>query len=210
MSYSFHGYQGQNGHNGSSSSQLSDTVKFEKNIPVRVSLKYDKPRIVNGRWGDRAMFTLTDGRVMFVDPDVAESIRTIGIQPGQEFIVCQRSANGRTEWEVSKLPERPPQPAATMAMGIDETDLERDLRLSIQEAERKKAATAAAANPYVTVHDGRPKTKLEDALKTVVAAVHAAQEYAKTIGYQMPPFSSEDIRTMANTLIIDGQRSNHA
>jgi len=49
----------------------------------------------------------------------------------------------------------------------------------------------------------RPKTKLEDALKTVVAAVVAANEYAKQIGYAaMPQFSSEDIRTMANTIII--------
>jgi hypothetical protein len=49
----------------------------------------------------------------------------------------------------------------------------------------------------------RTKTKLEDALKTVVAACHAAREYAKQIGYEgMPPFTSEDIRTMANTLMI--------
>jgi hypothetical protein len=57
------------------------------------------------------------------------------------------------------------------------------------------------------------KTKLEDALKTVIAAVYGAhvygaQEYAKQIGYAaMPQFSSEDIRTMANTLIIDSQRN---
>jgi hypothetical protein len=49
----------------------------------------------------------------------------------------------------------------------------------------------------------RSKTKLEDALKTVVAACHAAREYAKQISYEgMPPFTSEDIRTMANTLMI--------
>jgi hypothetical protein len=48
----------------------------------------------------------------------------------------------------------------------------------------------------------RPKSKLEDALKTVVAAVFAATQYAKQIGYQIPPFTSEDIRTMADTLMI--------
>jgi hypothetical protein len=42
-----------------------------------------------------------------------------------------------------------------------------------------------------------PKTKLGDALKTVVAAAYAAERYAKQIGYtSMPHFSSEDIRTM--------------
>jgi len=36
-----------------------------------------------------------------------------------------------------------------------------------------------------------------------VAAVFAATEYAKQIGYAaMPQFTSEDLRTMANTLMI--------
>ena len=56
--------------------------------------------------------------------------------------------------------------------------------------------------PHLVVTDGRPKTKLEDALKTVVAAVHATNEYAKSIGYAMPQFTSEDLRTMANTIMI--------
>ena len=55
----------------------------------------------------------------------------------------------------------------------------------------------------------RSRTRLEDALKTVIAAVHATHEYAKTIGYAMPQFTSEDLRTMANTLIIDGQKGGH-
>jgi len=57
-------------------------------------------------------------------------------------------------------------------------------------------------NHNVVVADGRPSTKLEDALKTVVAAVHSTNEYAKSIGYAMPQFTSEDLRTMANTLMI--------
>jgi hypothetical protein len=53
----------------------------------------------------------------------------------------------------------------------------------------------------------RPKTRLEDALKTVVQACHAAHLYAAELGFQMPPWTSEDLRTMANTLIIDAQRN---
>jgi hypothetical protein len=59
------------------------------------------------------------------------------------------------------------------------------------------AGWAAAPLP-----EERPKTKLDDALKTVLSAVFSATQYAKEIGYQMPPFTSEDIRTMANTLMI--------
>jgi hypothetical protein len=66
--------------------------------------------------------------------------------------------------------------------------------------------SGSAGNPNVLITDPRPKTKLEDALKTVVHAVHNANEYAKSIGYAMPQFTSEDIRTMANTLVMDGRR----
>jgi hypothetical protein len=59
----------------------------------------------------------------------------------------------------------------------------------------------------VTLPPARPQTRLENALKVAVAAAYAASEYAKTIGYAaMPQFTSEDLRTMANTLIIDAQR----
>ena len=48
----------------------------------------------------------------------------------------------------------------------------------------------------------RPKSKLEDALKTVVAACHATREYAKQIGYEMPVFNGDEIVRMVNTLMI--------
>jgi hypothetical protein len=54
----------------------------------------------------------------------------------------------------------------------------------------------------------RPKTKLEDALKTVADALLKAEKYAKEIGYEAWPkqFSCEDIRTFANTMLINGSR----
>jgi hypothetical protein len=104
--------------------------------------------------------------------------------------------------------------------------LERQLVASITEVREKKTgaaiapvAAAAAApgaiarpaqteNASVHANSSAPRaTKLEDALKTAVAAAFAATEYAKSIGYaSMPMFTSEDLRTMANTLIIDGQK----
>jgi hypothetical protein len=65
------------------------------------------------------------------------------------------------------------------------------------------AALAPAAQP--PTNGTRPRTKLEDALKTVVAAIHATNEYAKSIGYAMPQFTSEDLRCMANTILIGEQ-----
>src|ERR1022692_4760016 len=45
-------------------------------------------------------------------------------------------------------------------------------------------------------HRCSAQDQAEDALKTVVAAVHSTNEYAKSIGYAMPQFTSEDLRTM--------------
>ncbi len=135
----------------------------------------------------------------------------------------------RVQWDVFR-PQCGARPAlAAQATGIGETELERDLRLSIP-PEKVNGATVqpaapteatAVTQPPVSNGNGssnvhpaangtgeRSKTKLEDALKTVIAAVYGAQEYAKQVGYTaMPQFTSEDIRTMANTLIIDSQRN---
>lgn len=108
-----------------------------------------------------------------------------------------------------------------------DSQLERELSASVAEATRKRteaavstgtapgapATTRTPANetPSVRANGTAPAprvcTKLEDALKTAVAAAFAATEYAKSIGYaSMPLFTSEDLRTMANTLIIDANR----
>ena len=76
------------------------------------------------------------------------------------------------------------------------------------------------STPKLTVIPGNPQgqaaetaliakvataTQLADALKTAIAAAGAAEEFAKSINYSVR-FSSEDIRTMANTLLIGKQR----
>jgi hypothetical protein len=68
-----------------------------------------------------------------------------------------------------------------------------------------RAVDQASDRPQST----RPTTILEDAIKTVIAACHSGAEYAKQIGFQMPPFSSDDISRMAMTLAINkrGDRS---
>ena len=41
-------------------------VKFETNVPVLVVLAQTEGMDVQGRYGDEVMYTLQDGRVMFV------------------------------------------------------------------------------------------------------------------------------------------------
>jgi hypothetical protein len=50
-----------------------------------LAIKYPRPKIVQGRYGERAMFTLTDGRVCFLDLGVAEKIAAAAVRTGEPF-----------------------------------------------------------------------------------------------------------------------------
>ena len=45
--------------------------------------------IVEGLRGERVLFHLTDGRVMYVPPVVARKIEAQGIAPGEPFELCK-------------------------------------------------------------------------------------------------------------------------
>jgi hypothetical protein len=76
---------------------MSDIVKFEWDQPVEVALKYPDPKFFESQWGgERAMYSLTDCRVMYVDSLGAARITSLGVQPGELFFVVRRK-NGRLE-----------------------------------------------------------------------------------------------------------------
>ena len=62
---------------------MSDKVQFQTNIPVEVALKYGDGKEVNGQYGDQVLYTLTDGRVMYVPPIVKRRIEELGIGRGE-------------------------------------------------------------------------------------------------------------------------------
>jgi hypothetical protein len=84
----------------------SDIVRFPFNVPQQVALKFAGPKLINTKIGERALFTLTDGRVMFLEPKVAESIEMLSLHPGEEFYIAKRSAKDRGEyWDVWLSPD---------------------------------------------------------------------------------------------------------
>ena len=146
----------------------------------------------------------TDGGDLYVPtavgPIFAESIAKHGIRPNDPVRVLKAATDiggGRKaiRWSLTPLTSAGEQSNGTLAVP-------------------RMAPQAAAPVPQAMpapLPMTRPVTKLEDALKTVVAAVYAAQQYAREIGFNaMPPFTSEDIRTMANTLVIEEKKRNAA
>jgi hypothetical protein len=216
---------------------LSEVVDFPFGEPVQVALKYEGLGKACATAGGRTryLFTLSDGRVMFHEE--AEAQRLTQFRAGETFWMRRKRGAGKGApplWEMWRGAESG---AAERALAPDATPLQRDLARSLDRTAphsngggslhgelvvRKEASTAGAAPSEVRPAPARmdeqtskpsiarPKTQLEGALCTAIAAAKTAQEYAREIGFSVT-FQSEDIRCMANTVLIGiQQRNGHA
>jgi hypothetical protein len=208
-----------------------EVLRFTANIPEEVALKFGDGKAVEGRYGDQVLYTLTDDRVMYLPPIAAKRITDMRIGKGELFQVCKkevtRGSKRGIEWEVKRVD---PGPSAVECPALSADKPGRRVPLA---SEATTASPAAASNHQVSeqrqqngntaklaVINGNPQgqaddaalalklvsaTQLADALKTAIAAAAAAEEFAKSINYGVR-FCGEDIRTMANTLLIGKQR----
>ncbi|MFN0167208.1 MAG: hypothetical protein ACKV22_12335 [Bryobacteraceae bacterium] len=203
-----------------------EKVEFPPNVPVEVALAYPTGKLISGKFGDSVMFSLADGRVMFLDPPLAERIATAGIQAHQPFTITrtERKAGNRRliAWEMRRVNEGT---ALTVKEGIipePESAIEAQLRASLrvqgiepEQALRESRAparpdtptTAEAVAPQSSTLDQPPGSTPADPRQ--ILAFHAAidlvldvEAYAKQRGCAVR-FSSEDVRCIANTLYIN-------
>src|ERR1700722_8423439 len=102
---------------------MSDRVQFQTNVPVEVALKYNDGKEVNGQYGDQVLYTLTDGRVMYVPPIVKRKIDELGIGRGELFTLTKAEKKNGTrrtiEWLVAagEREERDRQTSAQEVIG---------------------------------------------------------------------------------------------
>ena len=199
-------------------------LRLETNVPTEVTLQSSEGVIIAGRYGNRMMFYLTDGRVMYVPPIVATKIEAQGIVAGERFELCKaevKTGHRRSiEWLLKRID--PSQPRAQGGSAPEpktpETQLEHDLRVSVDMAKAKKAgpeppqpiaaATADAIPPFAPMTtgngNGQPPavTKLEHALKTAISAAYNAEKYGTELGYVVR-FDADAIKSMAITVLIN-------
>lgn len=88
---------------------MSNALRFETNIPETVELAFAEGLPVNSKFsGDQVLFTLADGRKMYVAPIVAQKIYDAGIDAYQPFQICKRETkqgNRRiVEYHVTPVP----------------------------------------------------------------------------------------------------------
>jgi hypothetical protein len=116
---------------------MPNILRFEANVPVEVELQSAAGVTVAGRYSDRVMFTLNDNRTMYVAPFVAQRINELGIRAGEPFKICKRHVKTGRSKTVTWLVERPD--------ADGETQLERDLRDSIEIANAEKENAPSTA-----------------------------------------------------------------
>jgi hypothetical protein len=166
-------------------------LRFPTSVPLEVALASPQGTLVQGRYGDRMMFNLTDGQVMYVPPIVANKIEAEGIGPGEPFELCKSQVKTgprrSIQWSVRRLdPEQPARERSEVTEN-PETQLESDLRASVAIANRKngKQPTTDGLPHNLPIEEENPPakpatqplTKLESALKTAIAAAHNAEKF---------------------------------
>ena len=210
-------------------------VRFTPNMPVEVALQCTDGMRIEGRYGDRVKYTLTDERTMYVDPLVAERIKELDVQPGEVFQICKCQDKKTIFWLVRR----------DCGLG---SELERDLLASLERARNPKptplvspkpdpsppTATVTSEPPPTAFHEldtpppsngvpqnlhgqngseqtpaspapPQPRTQLAHALKTAISAAADAEKFAKTLDYNIR-FTTDDIRSMGITVLIGMQQ----
>jgi len=82
-----------------------EVVEFPNNVPVTVALRYPHAKTVSSQHGERFMFSLSDGRVMFLDPEVGRKIEALGINVRENFTITRKwdEQKAISSWEVDRV-----------------------------------------------------------------------------------------------------------
>jgi hypothetical protein len=162
---------------------MNNKVEFEPNTPQQIALRFKTGKTVEGRFGDQMYFSLSDGRAMYVDLDVAAKIDQLQLRPSEPFWLCKRWTGKKTDkptWEAwtdagepqaapAPVPAAPPRRPLPFPHTPAQTSvLERQLEASLEEIRRNKAgavatapapaAAPAAQSPAQSAHAGNGST----------------------------------------------------
>lgn len=184
---------------------MKERVVFEANVPVTAALAYSDGLKVQGRFGDQVMYSLTDGRVMYVPPIVRDKLVELGIRQDEPFAICRaerREGNRRfVDWVVqphgsAARSQHEAVPSAPPVNGDSSARVKSNSNRN-GAGNGKPASAATSSDPA--------ETALRAALMASIDAALAAEQYAFAHGLSVR-FGSEDLRAMAVSLFIQHAR----
>jgi hypothetical protein len=169
-------------------------LRFEPNTPEQVTLKFPSGKHVDGRFGEQVMFSLMDGRIMYVPIIVEKQIQELQVKRGQTIEISKQQANGKTEWKVRRVEAAKPAPKPMAHANGHASPVAALL-------DRAESLDAPDVDP--------PSSQLEHALRIALAAAKSAEKYSQEIGHAVQ-FDKDDIRLMAQTLVINNSKGRAA
>jgi hypothetical protein len=157
-----------------------EVVEFPPNVPVTVALKYPHARTVGSQYGERFMFSLDDGRVMFLAPEVGGKIEALGVNVRENFTITRKwdeHKGALVGWEVARLvgeqpngtfvvPVVPSKPPASASAATNDAR-RRQPAVSptlVEEANSLVDSFAAVLDHALTAYQGRIKPEEAKAL----------------------------------------------
>jgi len=174
----------------SASANGIETLKLKVGEPHVIALQYAEGKPVNSPYsGDQLMFSLADGRKLYVDPYVQMKLDALGIQPGVPFEIEKKelqSGNRRTVQIEVRAVRRTSAVAAAPA------------RQSVT------AGSPTPLNPTVPTN-GAGETSADIMARCYRQAIDVslgAMKYAEERGLRLAP-SFEDVRCLAATICIN-------
>jgi hypothetical protein len=189
-------------------------LRFEANTPVQVTLKYDGGRDVAGRYGPQVLYTLADGRLMYLEPKAARRIDELKITAGEPFSICKSEVRTgqkrKVEWDVKRLEptarlELVPHGSGELGHATQSSGRSADAALDRQQREPDMNGSAATTLETELRASIPGLAKLEHALKTAIAAAAGAEQFGHEIGYEVH-FAPVDIRAIAIEILMNGSK----
>jgi hypothetical protein len=189
-----------------------ETIKLETNIPAVVALAFSEGKPVESQYtGSQVMFSLVDGRRMYLPPIVADKIKQAGITARVPFEIVKKQVGRSIEYQIRNhnntagmVSETAPAlvqvaRAANQSapQGYANGNGHRDQAM----AAILNAGEAAMAKPAPAAPLTRTGAKLMAALAAAVEAVIETEAYCARQGRDFS-FTSEDVRALAITVYI--------
>jgi hypothetical protein len=187
---------------------MKERVVFEANVPVTATLAYEDGLKVQGRFGDQVMYSLTDGRVMYVPPIVRDKLVELGIQQNEPFAICRaerREGSRRfVDWVVQPEGLAEATQGATANNDAHGTPADGDNGARVR-PNGNGSGNGNGKSASTPTRPGTAEAALRAALTASIDAALAAEQYASAHGLSIR-FGSEDLRAMALSLFIQHAR----
>jgi len=185
---------------------MSEKVQFQTNVSIDVALKYNDGKEVTGQYGDQVLYTLTDGRVMYVPPIVKKKIDEFGIGRGELFTITKAEKKNGTrrtiEWVVGAdgSGDRKPQRRDQQPNGT--APAQRRGGPTPTNGNCHRPSSLSDAKGFLVTGHGQ---FLLQALAAAVDVASATERYAAACGLELQ-FTSEDVREIGLSIYTTGAK----